>query len=102
MNPPTSGVPVVYVNLSDPEPPVGTGLHVGSAEPSSGDRATFMRLSDGWRYAYGNDPLRPCTYDLVRFWLPARATAGPLVAKTHTAPWRSVPHDWMDDTEEAA
>lgn len=95
----TPGLPVVDLTLFDPEPPVGTALHVGSAVPASGDRATFMRLAAGWHFAYGNDPWRPCTYELIRYWLPARITAGPLVSRQYTG--RRPPSPWFVDLEEA-
>lgn len=89
-------IPVVEVRLSDPEPPVGTALHVGSAVPASGDRATFLRMDGGWHYVYGNGPWRPCSYELVRYWLPCRVTAGPLLAVRRAA------GEWSeDDLQEA-
>lgn len=89
--------PVVYVTLNDPEPPIGTGLATGN--PLTSDRATFMRLASGWTFAYGGDRFRPCTYELVRYWLTARVVAGPLLQEPSRRPAQvSVPDDldWED------
>lgn len=68
---------VMTVDLSDPEPPVGTSLAVGAL--AGGDRVSFLRLESGWTHAYGGGRHQPCTYDLVRWWMPARVTGGPLL-----------------------
>lgn len=59
----------------DPEPTGEVALEVGSP----GDHLLFLRSGGGtWLYAHNNDRLRPCTYELVRYWAPLRfLRAGP-------------------------
>lgn len=81
---------------TDPEPPVGTALQVGSDI----DHITFHRIAaDVWTYAHNGDDPKPCDYALVCWWGESR-----YLTRTYPQPLTNPNGDyvkpWLDRRDE--